>query len=236
MYSKSLIRAFRSYFLFKTTTGILQNACASLVSEDLTNVWSTSKLEAGPLPPTHPLTTIKKSDIQSNTVWADVIQVRWNDGNSRILSLLSATTTSSSRASGSRGAAPPSGLPVGQPTGTSAPGQAKAKSSGLSSGAEAGIGIGAAAVAVIIAVLAFLFIRNRRRKAKGKQPYIEEQEYKPPGYYELAEHENGQKPPVEIDNGGFVGELPATDMQAGQKQTAELDSSNVVRGRSVSTR
>lgn len=235
----SLISKPSSYFLQTTNVGILLNACASLISSDLTNVWSTSTLAAGPLPTKHPLSTVSKADIASNTVWADVIQVRWHSTNSKIMQLLASESTapSSSRSSGSGSSASASGsvspsitssaaLPTLPSSGNS---NQDNSGGGLSSGAKAGIGIGVAlGVVILAAVAAFLFFRRRRRGNKAVQ-HDAQGGINPTGYHEM-EHkstgglpasEMGHKhpaapPPAEMD-GGNIGEL------SGAEARAELD-------------
>ena len=212
---KSLL-SLRSYFLHTTNGGSLANVCASLISTDLTNVWSRTSLAPGPMPNNHPLTTIKKADITSNTVWADVIQVRWKSDNPKILSLLAQqTATSRSSSLSATGSVSPSltSSTIAQPTTT--PTHRNRNNGGLSTGAEAGIGIGVALCAVIIAVAAFLFFRNRRRKSKAAQVTAAsaKEGEKPLGDHGMEQHGAGPLPPAELDSGN-IGELAGSEARA----------------------
>ncbi|KAL6715123.1 hypothetical protein ACLMJK_007385 [Lecanora helva] len=184
------------------------NVCASLISEDLTNVWSRSSLAPGPMPNNQPLTTVKKADIKSNTVWADVIQVRWQSTNTKIINLLAQKTASSSKNSGTSGTGSPSSSSGSSTTkATSTPKSENKNSGGLSTGAEAGIGIAAALIAVVLAVGAYLLLRNRRRKSKATARYGASTVgggIKPPGYHEMEQKDAGHPPPAELDGGNVV--------------------------------
>ena len=199
-----------SYFL-STTTGqpVLNAVCASLIGTDLTNVFQTSTLAAGPLPISHPLKTISKADIPANrnTVWADVIQIQWQSSNTKVVQLMASTASAAAMSSSAAPASKTSSIPP--PTSTS-DSSATSSSSGLSTGAKAGIGVGIALGVIALAIAAFLLFRYRRKKRPNqyREDYATD-DYKRPGYHELAQNELGQAAPAEMD-ARKVNELPGT--------------------------
>ena len=85
-----------SCYLFTTTTGEDQAACASLMTSDLTNVYSTSTLASSALPVNYRLTSLDKASLKIPIVWTDVFQISWSfSDNHMIVKLISQTATSS---------------------------------------------------------------------------------------------------------------------------------------------
>ena len=190
--------------------------CASLIASDLTNVWSTSTLDAGPLPNPHPLITVAKPR-SSNTVWADVIQVQWQSKDKKIISLLkqtsdTAVSTSRAVAGSTSSQQQPTALHTLGPT-------SQSSSNGISSGAKAGIGVGVALGVIAFAVFAvFFFFQRRRRRCIATPAEV----YKGHYAYEMPhEHDPVQSKAVELDARN-VEELEATQLAAEMETTSPI--------------
>ncbi|KAL2042323.1 hypothetical protein N7G274_004812 [Stereocaulon virgatum] len=207
-----------SYFLYTTIgRGTLNNACASLISTDLTNVFQASTKVEGPIPISHQLKTISQAEIPatSKTVWADVIEVQWQSSNTKVISLMASTALAAASSSSSSSSAAPASRASGIPVPTSTDNSSNISSnSGLSAGAKAGIGVAVVLGVLALAAAAFFLIRYRkRRRADQYQENYTASDHNQPEYYELAQKEAGQAVPEDMDR-GIVNELPGTILRA----------------------
>lgn len=137
----------------------------------MTNVYSTTRLGAGPIPTDPSLIIIDPQEVEANTVYADIIQIQWAATDSDILRLMSETRSSSSLRTPSTAAhtahqtianVAQTGSPTSAPKSTQ-----RAQNERLSAGAKAGIGIGAAIGAIALTLLGYFLWRWRRRKPQN---------------------------------------------------------------------
>jgi len=158
-------------------------------------------------------TTVDAATLSQPTAWADVIQVRWQQTDLDVLSIMSSTlsasatsalTTSQTGSTSTLSASPTSALTTSQ-TGSTA---VTAKNTNhLSTGAEAGIGVGAAVAIITIALLAGLLVLRRRRQNNLVETLTEGRENLRPEYkHELSAQYRGA-PQAELDNGIYRAEL-----------------------------
>ncbi|KAL8689559.1 MAG: hypothetical protein Q9218_004798 [Villophora microphyllina] len=215
----------KGFYHLSTNDGYLQHVCASLFGSPLRRVYSTSTRAEGPIPRNAGLITVDPKSVQSNTVFADIIGIRYASSDSAILRLMSsATATPSSRAS-----ATAAHRTIAQVTPTSSPATTSTPSpGGLSPGAEAGIGVGAVIAAIALVLLAY-FLWRRRRKS---QDIATDTEAKPRrGRHELdsnAEKHDPQKP-IELPSEA-AHEMPGNELRS------EMGSDGVNRHKSVVAR
>lgn len=133
-------------------------------------MYSTSTLDIGPLPEDYTTSTLDVAKISIRpTIWAEMIQVRWQATDTVVLSLQaqearSATSTSiaSTSSTSSVASASASTTAPAPATSTSVP---VPNEPVLSTGAKAGIGIGIAALALLLVVAALLVFRRRKKPA-----------------------------------------------------------------------
>ncbi|KAG8528151.1 uncharacterized protein KY384_007067 [Bacidia gigantensis] len=222
------------YFLTTSDQGILRNYCFSLFNTPLTKVYSMRSLQSGSIPSNPSLTTISPAKV-SNTVYADVIQVQWQDSDQNIIQLMSQKDAEATMQSSSSSASPASTTPAAAsqtnaPTSTAAP--TSSADSGLSSGAKAGIGVGVAlGVLAIMALAAFLFLRRRKRR-KPHDPASEStlKDWKGPAYHEMDPTQTGL-PPQEMDARHIseaAGSVPPIELpERGNSRRGVRDSSNM---------
>lgn len=159
-----------SYYLTNSNSGILRNYCISRFSGDLTNVYSTSTLASGPIPSNPRLGTVNSDNVPGNSVYADVIQVQWQDSDQKIIALMS-QKSSSDAAKPTRTA---QGSTIASKTDKPAAASAAmtpvpAPTSGLSTGAKIGIGVGVPLGLILIAAIAAAFFLRRRKQQKANQ-------------------------------------------------------------------
>ncbi|KAL8948758.1 MAG: hypothetical protein Q9222_005083 [Ikaeria aurantiellina] len=222
------------YYHSSTTEGHLRNACASLFGSPLTNVFSTSTRAEGPIPRNAKLTTIDPQSVDQNTVYADIIAIQWANTNSKILALMSSTTSSSSAPGQTNPARPGSGIVPNVAAATSTAAVTSTQFSngggGLSVGAEAGIGIGAAIGAIALAMFAYFLWRRRRKsqdsvESNGPMATVPYQEPYQPYMVEEKKEQPGPLQPVELPSqpSEIAHELPANELRS------ELDSATVKR-------
>lgn len=147
----------------------------------------------------------------SNTVWADLIQVRWQSTDTDIISLLRESEKTAAVGSArsftdspaARSSTAPSPAPTSQPNGAlaSLSYDTTPSSTGLSTGSKAGIGV-SAALNVVLLVVVVLIYRHKRRKSETKKS---EADYATEAY----KREPGTAMPVEMDVNNTV-ELETT--------------------------
>ena len=210
----------RSYFVYSTSDQPVVNfACISLIDTDLANVFSTSALAAGPLPTSPYLQTVTQTDIPagSNTVWADLIMIRWQSTDTDIMNLLresektaaegSARTFTASPAATSSA---PSPTPTSQRIVTSASqsNDIAPSSSRLSTGSKAGIGVSVALNAFLLVVVVLIYFHRRReRRSKKSEADDATDAYK---------RKSGTTKPVEMDGNNTV------ELESAPKRPTEM--------------
>ena len=135
-------------------------------------------LSPGPLPTSPSLETVTQTDIPpgSNTVWADLIQVRWQSTDTGTVSLLresektaavgSARTFKASPAARSSTALVPTPISQFNDTTTSQSNYTTTSSRRPSRGSNVGIGVSAALNAVLLVVVALIYLHRRRKSEK----------------------------------------------------------------------
>ena len=198
----------------------------------LSNVVSVDSLTNGPIPKNQKLLTLQQSDVSSTTVYADVIQIQWQSSDQHVIRLKTQATASSGASPASSTAAPgsrTSGAAAATSTSASPPSSA---SSALSTGAKAGIGIGVVLGVLALAGLAALFLVQRRRKRRSQVRAEPVDDYKGPGYHELAQTDIQSAEPVEMD-ARVVQEMPGTMLAAelgGRQQESEFENESGQRG------
>ncbi|KAK0514191.1 hypothetical protein JMJ35_002808 [Cladonia borealis] len=195
-----------SYFVYSTTSEALVDfACASLIGTDLANVFSTSMLSPGPLPTSPSLETVTQTDIPpgSNTVWADLIQIRWQSTDTDVMNLMRESEKTAAVGSARLFTASPAATSstVPSPTPSSQSNDTTPSSSRLSTGSKVGIGVSAALNAVLLVVVALVYF-HRRRKSETKNSAAD---YATEAY----KREPGTAIPVEMDVNNTV-ELETT--------------------------
>jgi hypothetical protein len=144
--------------------------CASTLQGTLTNVYFTSIDGLGPVPPNPTLATMTVGS--GSTVWADMIQVRWQSTDTEILKLLESTQSSSSSStisSSQISTSASSTLPSNTGSGTPLPVHRS-----LSTASKVGIAVGICILALLLSAVLFWVWSRRRRfssKAKGSPIY-----------------------------------------------------------------
>ena len=169
---------------------------------------------SGAIPLNPRLITISPRNMASNTVYADVIQVQWQDSDQTILELMSEKSARETQVSGASNAASPASRTTMEANATAASATITAAtatpefpSSVPSSGAKIAMGIVIpVVVTALVAAVAFLVLRRRKRAKKQSDPT---QGLRVPGFHELDQNEVGQSAPAEMD-AREMGEMPAT--------------------------
>lgn len=183
------------------------------MTTSLTNVYSVESLSRGAIPRNPRLVTLRKTDVDSTTVYADVIQIQWQNSDNEITDLMKqkAAMTASSSASTppqtSTAASSTNGVSsVTSATSTHAAASTPPSSSGLSAGAKVGIGVGVPlAVITLAAIGAFLIMLRQRRRRDAAIT----DDFKGPSSGEIENELEGPAPPAEMD-ATPIGELHGT--------------------------
>ncbi|KAL9577763.1 MAG: hypothetical protein Q9212_006160, partial [Teloschistes hypoglaucus] len=174
-----------------TEGGYLEHVCASRFRTPLKRVYSTNTRAEGPIPRNADLITVDPKTVEGNTVFADIIAIKYASTDSAILQLMSAATSSSSLSASATPAhqtmaqvsptRSPTGTPTPNPASTPAPAPMPSPSpAGLSPGAKAGIGVGAAVGAIVLALFAsFLWYRRQKSQNLGGDSEAESQGSRP---------------------------------------------------------
>ncbi|KAL9102547.1 MAG: hypothetical protein Q9163_002326 [Psora crenata] len=235
-------RSRSSFYHVSSEFGVILDYCISLFNTPLTNVYSTSTFADGSLPNNPRLITVDPKSVSYNTVYADIIEVQWQDTDQDIIELMSqkeAQEVQARTSSASKTATPASQTTTVGAASSSAPFPSTnavatatpepSPSGGLSTGSKAGVGVAVplGVLAIAIGLAAFLALRRRKRR---KNKYT----HHPPGvpggpeYSELEQSKMTQSPPIEMDgtevgtprgevgevDGTEVGEMPGTSMPA----------------------
>lgn len=143
-------------------------------------MYSTNTRVEGPIPRNADLITVDPQTVESNTVFADIIWMKYASTDSVVLRLLSAATSSSSSSASATPAHRTTAQlsPTMSPTGTSAPAPISTPSpDGLSPGQEAGIGVGAVVGAIALVLFAYFLWRRRQKSGDSdakRQRYMPE--------------------------------------------------------------
>lgn len=194
--------------------------CQSQLPAVLTNVFSTSTLAEGPIPQSHSLMTISLSAEDLHTVFADIIQVRWQSTDTEILQLLTATTSSSTNSpSTSPTASLPRSTTAAMSTLPSSPSTSPNGNhiveNGLSTGVKIAIGVAVPVAFMALLLGAFFFWRkknSRRRLAPYAEPqYIQQSQelHSIEGKADFRRPHVATEDPKHSTYGyGFRGELP----------------------------
>jgi hypothetical protein len=167
----------------------------------------TSSLGEGPIPFNPSLVTVDVATLRNPTVWADIIQVRWQATDIDILSVMSSTQE---LASFSTSAPPSTGASSKLPenTGSSKP---RKHSSSHSTGARAGIGLGVSFAIILLLIGAcFLWRHSRRQKLPRAGGAIEDAPIG--GRHEIDSRPIKYTTEAELDgNDSQIFELPVRD-------------------------
>lgn len=142
--------------------------CRSTMPATLTNVFATSTLSDGAVPPAATLDTAVASNIANPYVWEDIIQVRWQSTDTQILQLLSASSTTTSTSISTPASAAPK-ITTSNATDTAAESSSVPSGGGLSTGQIVGVIIGCLAAGVLLCLGAFVLVRRYRRRRIGNK-------------------------------------------------------------------
>lgn len=139
--------------------------CASSIAstQTISNVFTTTAIKGGPLPPNQTPQAVVGSAVSEGLIWADIIQVQWELKDGGVLSIMSEQAVLATQTPSPSPTEAPQTQTTG-PTETGAAGATPAPSTGLSGGVIAGVVVGVLAGLILGGVAMWLFFKKRRQR------------------------------------------------------------------------